>query len=90
MASGFAHIDHLWAEAVQQVSDGWLPPPTPLDENGGWATAQSGQSNVTFRFAVVQMDTVRACGDFKHGRVNLACGSRTPIKLPTWGHIGQI
>ena len=36
------------------------------------------------------MGKIRACGDLKYGRANLACSTRTPISLPTWGHIGQI
>ena len=72
------------------MSGGWLSPPVILGDNGGWASAQAGQSNITFRFAAVQLEKIRPCGDFKYGLVNLACANRAPIKLPTWGHIGQI
>ena len=88
--SGFAHQDGLWPEALSQVERGWLTDPLPLGESGGMMSVETGDSNVTFRFAALQMDKVRACGDFKYGRVNLARTVRTPITLPTWDHIGQL
>ena len=50
----------------------------------------AGRANAAFRFAVIQTDKVRACDDLKYGCANLACATRTPIALATWGHIGQI
>ena len=53
-------------------------------------SVESGTSNVTFRFSALRVGKVRACDDFKYGRVNLSCAVRTPITLPTWGRIGQL
>lgn len=36
------------------------------------------------------MGKARARDDSKYGRIDDCCAARTPIKLPTWGHIGQI
>ena len=47
-------------------------------------------ANAAFRFTVIQMGESRAGGDLKYGCANAACATRTPISLPTWGHIGQI
>ena len=47
-------------------------------------------ANVAFRFAVVQPDKTRACDDLKYGLVNRCCTTDTPIKLPTWDHIGKL
>ena len=88
--SGFAHQDNLRSEALSQVERGWLTDPLPLGESGGILSVDTGGSNVAFRFAFLQMDKIRACGDFKYGRLNLACSIRTPITLPTWDHIGQL
>ena len=89
-ASGFAHQDSLWSEALSQVDCGWLTAPALLDDSGLLGSVVSEDSNVTFRFAVLQMDKIRACDDFRYGRVNLACSVRSPITLPTWDHIGQL
>ena len=62
----------------------------PLGESGRFLPATSGDTNVAFRFATLQIDKIRACGDFKYGRINLACPVRSPTTLPTWGHIGQL
>ena len=35
------------------------------------------------------MDKLRSCDDLKYSTTNLYCTVRTPIKLPTWGHIAQ-
>ena len=51
--SGFSHIDRLWEEATQQAAVGWLSTPVELGENGGWETAECGQYNIAFRFAVL-------------------------------------
>ena len=63
-------MDNLWSEALSQVECGWLTAPLPLGESGGMIPAPAGNSNVTFRFAVLQMGKIRACDDFKYGRVN--------------------
>ena len=47
-------------------------------------------ANVAFRFPVVQMGKIRACGDLIYGQGNMACAARTPTKLPNWDHIGAI
>ena len=90
LCSGFAHMDNLWSGALSHVECGWLTDPIPLDAAGGMLTVPDGHSNVTFRFAVIQMDKIRAFGDFKYGRVKLACAARTPIRLPTCDYIGQL
>ena len=88
--AGFPHMDSLWPEARSQVERGWLTDPSPLGDSGGLTSVSAGSGNVAFRVASIQMDKIRACDDFKYGRVNLACAVRTPIKFPTWGHIGQM
>lgn len=89
-SSGFAHISSLWDEAHDQVAAGWLTGPVLLGGPTGLLKLSDGEANIKFMFAVVQMDKVRACDDFKYGRVNMACAARTPITLPTWDRIGQL
>ena len=51
-ASGWAHIDTLWSEALGHVSKGWLERTHPAKG----APAMGGRRiNAAFRFAVVQM-----------------------------------
>lgn len=50
----------------------------------------SGSKNVAFRIASAQMGGIRAFGDFKYGRINLACAARTPTSLSTWEHLAQL
>ena len=88
--SGYAHISSLWEEARSQVSAGWLAEPVLLDDPSGPLRLSQGSVNVAFRFPAARMDQVRARGDFKYGRVNLAYPKRPPIALPTWDHIGQL
>ena len=67
-----------------------MAPPLPFDADGGMPGICENTVNTTFGFAVVQMGETRAPDDFKYGRVNAFCATRTPIKLPTWDHIGQM
>ena len=89
-SSGWIRGDALWTEALSQVEKGWLDAPIPLVSSAGSLYLGADRVNAAFRFAVIQMDNVRACDDLKYGCVNLACATRTPITLPTWDHIGQI
>ena len=88
-ASGFKYAEELWSEALDQCSKGWLAPPVPLDADGR-PFGYEGRVNNAFRFPVTQVDKIRACDDLKYGLVNPCCATRTPIKLPTWDHIGQM
>ena len=83
-------MDSIWEEAIAQVDLGWPKPPWPLVGSGGVKTIAACPGNVTWRIAALQMGGILAFGDFKYGRVDLACTVRTPIMLPTWGHIGQM
>ena len=62
----------------------------PLLSSGNALYVVTDRASAAFRFAVIQMDMDRACGDLKYGCVNLACATRAPIALLTWGRIGQI
>ena len=88
--SVFAHMDSLWREAMSQVDRGWLTDPSPLGDTVGLTSVSAGSGNAAFRFAAIQMGKIRARDDFKYGCVNFACAVRTPIKLPTWDHVGQM
>ena len=87
--SGHKHADALWDEALGQCQKGWLSPPVPRDSDGR-PVGFSGPANNAFLFPAIQVGKIRACGDLKYGLVNPRCADRTPIKLPTWGHIGQM
>ena len=89
-ASGFLHIYHLWSEAMSQVTDGWLTDPFPIQADSDFFEVKADGRNIAFRFAVAQMDKIRACDDFKYGCINVCCANRTPIKVPTWDHVGQL
>ena len=43
-----------------------------------------------FRLPGVQADNARSCDGLKYGCVNPRYGGRTPISLPTLGHIGEM
>ena len=88
--SGWCNADHLWEEALEQTEKGWLSAPLPIDPEGRCPDAALGPINISFRFAVDQMDKLRACDDLKYGTTNLYCSVWTPIKLPTWDHIAQL
>lgn len=60
----------LWAEALEQVSRGWLGQPELLDSRGRLIESPGKKINPVFRFAVFQLDKVRAIDDLKHGLVN--------------------
>ena len=89
-ASGFLNAQLLWDEAMSQVKKGWLADPLPVDPNGNVATYEKGSVVLAFRFGVDQLDKVRPCDDLKYSTTNQYCTVWTPIKLPTWDHIGQI
>ena len=88
-ASGYKHADELWSEAMDQCQRGWLAPPVLLGADGR-LFGYEGKVNNAFRFPVTQVGKIRACDDLKYGLANPCCATRTPIKLPTWGHIGQM
>ena len=75
---------------MSQTEKGWLSTPLPIGQNGQCPDAALGPINIPCRFAVGQMDKLRACDDLKYGAANLYCSVWTPIKLPTWGHIAQL
>ena len=72
------------------MAEGWLTDPVLIDGPNGLLRLSDGSVNIACRFAAAPMDKVRARGVLKYGHVNLACATRTPITLPTWGHIGQL
>ena len=73
-----------------QAAAGWLTDPVLLDDPAGRLRLSEGGANIAFRFAAAQMGNVRARDDLKCGHVNLACATRTPTALPTWGHCGRL
>ena len=89
-ASGVLNAQLLWNEAMTQVDKGWLAAPLPVDPKGNVATYNKGEVVVAFRFGVDQLDKVRPCDDLKYSTTNQYCTVWTPIKLPTWDHIGQM
>ena len=89
-SSGFLHAETLWKDALDQVDRGWMAPPLPIDPDGAVATYAQGSVNKAFRFGVDQVAKLRACDGRKQVEANLYCAVRTPIKLPTWGHIAQM
>ena len=89
-ASGFRNAEALWAEAVDQVAQGWLSRPVDLSENGDLPLFSTGNTNVAFRFGVSQGEKLRACDDLRHCLVNACTVILTPITLPTWDHLSQM
>ena len=89
-ASGVLNAQLLWDEAMTQVDKGWLASPLPIDPKGNVATYDKGEVVVAFRFGVDQLDKIRPCDDLKYSTTNQYCTVWTPIKLPTWDHIGQM
>ena len=89
-SSGALNARLLWDEALGKVQKGWLGDPIPIDMAGNLSTFGKNGVAVALRFGVDQMDKLRACGDLKYSTTNMYCTVWTPIKLPTWGHIGQM
>ena len=75
---------------MTQVNKGWLECPRPLGELGNLVGDPPGSTVVAFRFGVDQGGEIRACDDLKYSTANQYCAFHTPIKLPTWDHIGQM
>ena len=88
--SGYLNAQLLWDEAMTQVDKGWLGQPVPLDELGHCDSVELPGPVVAFRFGVDQLDKVRSRDDLKYPTANEYCTVWTPIKLPTWDHIGQM
>ena len=82
--------ESLWAEAMEQVSEGWLDPPSLLNDDGQLADGSTSSLNISFRFAVSQSSKVRACDDLKDSLTNRLCSVETPIKLPDWDLLGAM
>ena len=57
---------------------------------GNLATFGENGLFIAFRFGVGKMDKLRSRDDLKYSTTNMYCTVWTPIKLPTWGHIGQM
>ena len=89
-ASGWAHGETLWSEAIGQVEKERLGPPRRLISSDGPLFLGADRVNAAFRFSAIQRGKIRAFGNLKYGCVNMECATRTPISLPTWDHIGQI
>ena len=90
MASGFKHSDHLWSEVMAQVAKGWLSGPLLLNDEGLPPGFSFGEVGNAFRFPVAQADKIRACENLKYECANPFYGGRKPIRLPTWGRIGEM
>ena len=88
--AGHANAQQLWGEAIQQVENGWLCPPEPLDRAGKPRNPPSSRYNIAFRFGAKQDAKLRACDDLKHSLTNRCCWNKTPIKLAPRGHLAQL
>ena len=88
--SGTLNAQMLWGEAMTQVDKGWLGVPAPLDLMGRTRLHDEPDPVVAFRFGVDLIDKIRSCDDLKYSTTNEYCTVWAPIKLPTWGHIGQM
>ena len=88
--SGYKNAQTLRGEAIQHKEKGWLLPPSPLSTEASPLILQHPQLNVAFRFGVEQSNNLRACGDLRHARTNLACAVETPIKLVRWRHLAEL
>ena len=64
--------------------------PQQLHSDGRPLNWRSDSVNIRFRFAVLQADKLRACGDLKHSITNLACSVSTPIQLVSRGPLAQL
>ena len=80
----------LWKGDISQLEIGWPADPMRLGANGPPHGFDEGEVGRAFRPPVVQADKIRACDDLKYGFSNPRYGGRTPISLPTWGHIGEM
>ena len=80
----------LRAEDSEQVGKGRLSPPFQLASKDGASTLTGPSLNVAFRFGVEQGAKLRACGDLRHPKPNLACAVSTPFKLALWGDLDGI
>ena len=88
--SGAINAQMLWDEAMTQVNKGWLDNPVPLGPCGKTPLPDMPAAAIAFRFGVDQLDKIRSCDDIKYSTTNEYCAVWTPIKLPTWDHIGQM
>ena len=68
----------LWEEALLQVERGWLSKPEPLDSSGNFRDSPHAETNITFRFGVLQSDKLRGCDDSKDSCTNQTCQIATP------------
>ena len=89
-ASGWAHGETLWSDAISQGGKSWVGPLRPLISSAVSTFSGGDRVKAAFMFAVIHMGKIRACDSLKYGCVNLDCAARTPISLPTWDQIGQI
>ena len=48
--SGSASATSLWNEACEQVANGWMGAPLPIESLGNVATYEKGKTNIAFRF----------------------------------------
>jgi len=58
------------ADAMRQVSVGWLEGPSPLTKEGRHVESPDLSINLRFRLNARQIDKVGACGDFTKEQVN--------------------
>ena len=87
---GMKNASPLWAEAMEQVEEGWLLGPVPLPHDGKPLLRSSNRYNVSYRFGVLLAAKIRACGDLEHSMANLTCTVETPIRLLSWDNIAQL
>ena len=78
------------ADALGQVSLGWLSDPLPISTKGEVPGLQVGSANIASTFGADQHEKLRACDDLRRSMVNLRTSVTTPITLPTWDHIAQL
>ena len=73
------------------MGNDWLDGPFPFDENGGLVTGEGPQlADPAFRFRGQQGEELRAGYDLKRSEKAKAAVIRTPVNLPTWGHVISI
>ena len=69
-ASGALNAQHLWDEALGQVTNGWLHPPAPLGALGHPEGDPAKEVVIAFRFVVKQTSKIRSCDDIEYSTTN--------------------
>ena len=78
-----------WGEIVEKMALRWADGLLGLTDSGIPASDPESMINIAFGPPISRHVKTRACEDCENSNLNDFCAIKTPVSLPSWGHIHE-